>query len=189
MTKRILLAGVLGGLTIFLWSAVSHIKLGLGSAGMKGIPNEAAVLAVMKENIKEPALYFFPWMDESQLKTDADWEVFKQKVIAGPTGLMIYHPTGEDPLSPKQLLTELGADIVFSLILALVLSLAAGSLPSYLARAGVVALLGLVGWLDIHISFWNWYGFPTSYTLAALVDMVVGYALAGLVMAWFIKKE
>ncbi len=54
---------------------------------------------------------------------------------------------------------------------------------------GFVIVAGMLATIAANVSYWNWYGFPTSYTLAALVDMVVGYALAGLVMAWFIKKE
>jgi hypothetical protein len=92
-------------------------------------------------------------------------------------------------MSPRQLLTELGADIVLMLLAAFLLAQAAGALGSFLGRAFFVAALSLFGWLDIHISYWNWYGFPTDYTLATLVDALVGYLLAGLVLAWLVKKE
>lgn len=39
MTRRILLAGVLGGLAMFLWASVAHMVLGLGSLGIQDIPN------------------------------------------------------------------------------------------------------------------------------------------------------
>ena len=60
MTKRILIAGVVAGLVLFLWESVAHMVLPLGEAGVKGLPNEAAVLAALKSNIQTPGFYFFP---------------------------------------------------------------------------------------------------------------------------------
>ena len=37
--------------------------------------------------------------------------------------------------------------------------------------------------LDVDVSYWNWYGFPVSYTIAQLVDHGIGYLLAGFVLA------
>ena len=58
---------------------------------------------------------------------------------------------------------------------------------SYGARVGVVALLGLVAWLSIEVSYWNGYGFPTAYELAQLVDQVGGFACAGCVLAKLVR--
>jgi hypothetical protein len=35
MTKRILLAGLLGGLAMFIWQSVAHVVLPLGEAGIQ----------------------------------------------------------------------------------------------------------------------------------------------------------
>lgn len=193
MTKRIILGGVLGGIVLFLWSFVSHVLLPLGEVGLKGIPNEGAVLTVLRDNLKEPGFYFFPWMEktpgmtkEQQAAAIKQWE---EKSLAGPAGILIYKVHGEAAMSPRQLLTELGADILLMLVAACLLAQAAGALGSFFGRALFVAALSLFGWLDIHISYWNWYGFPTDYTLATLADMVIGYLLAGLAMAWLIQKR
>jgi len=42
MAKRILLAGVLGGLALFMWGGLAHTVLGLGTVG---IQNPAATAA------------------------------------------------------------------------------------------------------------------------------------------------
>jgi hypothetical protein len=60
MEKRILLAGMLGGLALFLWETVAHVVSPLGEAGIRALSNEQAVLAALKENVKEPGFYFFP---------------------------------------------------------------------------------------------------------------------------------
>src|SRR4030081_4018276 len=59
--KRILLAGILGGIVIFIWNFIGHDLLPLGHAGIHEIPNEAAVLDAMKANIGENrGVYLFP---------------------------------------------------------------------------------------------------------------------------------
>ena len=50
-------------------------------------------------------------------------------------------------------------------------------------RAFLMATIGLVATIDIDGSYWNWYGFPTSYLLAQFVDHVGGWFLAGLVFS------
>ena len=64
MTKRILLAGILGGIAMFLWSSVAHVILPLGHAGIKEIPNEASVLSAMYASLGEKSgMYLFPGME------------------------------------------------------------------------------------------------------------------------------
>jgi hypothetical protein len=48
-------------------------------------------------------------------------------------------------------------------------------------------LIGLAGWLSILVSLWNWYGFPANYTIAQGVEQVIGWLLAGVVIAFILK--
>jgi hypothetical protein len=44
---KILLAGFLGAVAMFIWTSIAHMALPLGEAGISEIPNEQAVLAAM----------------------------------------------------------------------------------------------------------------------------------------------
>ena len=57
---RILLAGILGGIVMFIWTSIAHMALPLGEAGINEIPNESAVLGAMQSSIgdKNRTLYF-----------------------------------------------------------------------------------------------------------------------------------
>ena len=58
---RILLAGVLGGIAMLVWTSIAHMALPLGEAGINEIPNESAVLSAMQGNIGDKTgLYIFP---------------------------------------------------------------------------------------------------------------------------------
>ena len=61
MTGRILLAGVLGGIAMFIWTSLVHMVLPLGEAGVRELPDETPLLSAMESSIKrQPGLYIFP---------------------------------------------------------------------------------------------------------------------------------
>ncbi len=190
MCRRIIIGGVLGGLVTFIWGAISHVALGLGDAGIKNIPNEAPVLAAMQSNIKEAGFYFFPGRDFSPNLTkeqkNAVEKAWNEKYLAGPRGILVYHPDGEQPMSLRQLLLQLGAEIVAALVAAFLLAQASG-ISSYMGRVGFVLLLGLLPFLMVNFPYWNWYGFPATFTFAQLADKLITYLVAGLVLAAIVK--
>jgi hypothetical protein len=182
--KRILIGGIVGGIVVFVWGAISHMVLPTGKMGIKQIPNEEAVLSAMKASIQEPGFYFFPGMDMSRQPTPEEESAWNAKYLAGPTGVLVYHPTGSAPLSPKQLINELLSNIVAAILAAFVIShVAAG----FGRRALIVTLLGLFAWMSISVSYWNWYGFPSSTTMAEAIDQVGGWLFGGLALAAIVK--
>ena len=62
--KKIILAGILGAVIAFVWSAVIHTNPLTGMMGLSMLnTKEDAVMAAVKENVPQPGLYFFPGMD------------------------------------------------------------------------------------------------------------------------------
>ncbi len=63
MTKRIVLAGLAGGVAMFVWTSVAHLVLPLGEAGVQQIDNDAPVLSALQASLgQKSGLYFFPNM-------------------------------------------------------------------------------------------------------------------------------
>jgi hypothetical protein len=48
---RIVLAGVLGGIAMFVWTLIAHLALPLGEAGIGEIVNESAVLGAIQSSM------------------------------------------------------------------------------------------------------------------------------------------
>jgi len=188
--KRILLAGVLGGIAMFIWSSIAHMALPLGVAGIKEIPNEQPVLSAMQAGLGQASgLYLFPGMglslDASREQRSAAMQQYGQKLAANPSGLLIYHPPGAPALTPRQLITEFLTEFAEAFLLALLLSQTrATSLGS---RLGVAFVIALVGAITTNIPYWNWYGFPLSYTLPYACTQIIGYMIAGIVAASILK--
>ena len=44
---RILLAGLVGGVVMFIWATIAHVATPLASEGLKQLPNEAATISTL----------------------------------------------------------------------------------------------------------------------------------------------
>ena len=185
MGRRVL-AAIAGGVVVFVWSALSHMALGLGTAGISTIPNEERVAQAIRGAITEPGLYFLPGFDTSHKMTAEEQKAWTEKYRRGPSGILVIQPGGRDPMMPEQLVVELVADILAAGVAAFILGAIGGS---FLARAMAVGLMGVFEWLDINVSYWNWYRFPTTFTVASLVEQLIGWTLAGLVMALILRPR
>ena len=191
MTKRILLAGILGGIAMFLWSSVAHVMLPLGQTGIKEIPNEASVLSAMYTSLgQKSGMYMFPGMElgahPTREQDQAAMQHYGEKLAGNPSGLLIYHPPGAKALTPGQLATEFLTQLAEALIV--VFLLARTRLTSFGSRVGFVALVGFLAAITTNISYWNWYGFPASYTAAYMTIEIVGYLVIGIVAALVMKN-
>ena len=145
MTKRILLAGILGGIAMFMWASLAHMVLPLGQTGIKEIPNEPSVLSAMRSSLGEKSgFYMFPGMElganASREQQHAAMEHYGEKLATNPSGLLIYHPPGAKALTTGQLITEFLTEVVEALIV--VFLLAQTRLTSLGSRVGFVTLAG-----------------------------------------------
>src|SRR5688500_3618512 len=87
------------GAVVFVWSAIAHMANLLGTAGLRVMSNEDAVIAAKKNGIPESGLYFFPGAHMSREMTPQEYQAWEAKIKAGPVGLLVYTATGTNPVS------------------------------------------------------------------------------------------
>ena len=187
---RKILAGILGGFAFFAWSSLAHMVLPLGETGVQEIGNEEVVTTAMQANIKADGLFIFPGPHvpasaTSQERNAAMEKVF-EKVKNGPSGLLIYHPS-RDAGFGKLALIELMTNIIQILIA--IFLLGKTRITSFIGRWRFVTAAGVLAAISTNISYWNWYGFPSNYTLAYTTTIAMGFVCAGLVVAAMVKPE
>jgi hypothetical protein len=190
MTKRIILAGVLGGIAMFIWSFIGHDLLPLGKAGIREIPNETAFLDAAKNNLSDDGLYMFPGLGlgpdaTGQQKKDAMKQAM-EKATSGPSGMILYHPTREFVFG-KLLAVEFATELLQSLLV--VFLLAQTSIESFGGRVGFVFVAGILAAVTTNVSYWNWYGFPGVYISAYMLIQVVGFICVGLIAGLILGKN
>src|SRR5689334_21110966 len=121
MGKRVVLAGLLGGIAMFVWSSIKQIALRLSDAGISEIPNEQPLLATLQSTLSSaPGLYMFPGFglgpDATHQQKTAAMSQYEKKLAASPSGLLMYHPAGAKPMTPGQLVVEFLTEVVEALL-------------------------------------------------------------------------
>jgi len=188
--RTIAVASALGGLTLFVWGALSHTLVPLYNNALHRFTNQDAVTQAIATNAPQSGTYFLPnYPDYSKAANDAERtamrENMERQMMSGPA--MFAHvrvgPMGS--IAPN-LVTELVANIIAALFLTILMSTATQlSLKMRMYFAVGVALVMV---FDQSVSSWNWYGAGADFFVAETVDAVVGWALAGLVIGKLLGK-
>jgi len=189
---RILVAGVLGGIAMFIWTSIAHMALPLGEAGIGEIPNESVVLSAMQSSMGEKTgLYIFPGLGVGKNPTREErneaMKQMQQKIAANPSGILMYHPPGRQFAFGKSLAVEFGTEVVQAILV--IWLLAQTRIGSFAGRVGFVLVAGIMAAITTNVSYWNWYGFPAVYTASYMLIEIVGFLLVGVIAGLVLRKR
>jgi hypothetical protein len=189
---KILLAGIFGGIVMFIWTSIAHMALPLGEAGINEIPNESAVLGAMQGNIGDKTgLYIFPGLGVGKNATREEkseaMKQMQQRIAANPSGILMYYPPGRPFAFGKSLVVEFSTEVLQAILV--IWLLAQTRIGSLGGRVGFVLIAGILAAITTNVSYWNWYGFPGVYTASYILIEIVGFFLVGIVAALLLRKR
>ena len=177
---RILLAGIAAGVAMFIWSAIAHVATPLGTIGISTLPDESVTVGNLASAIGDKGgLYLFPMPSGTSGPSTS--------AATAPGGFLVFNPRVATTMAPKNLVIEVLTELAEGLIAAWLLAQTA--IAGFVARAGFVTMAGLAAAITTNIAYWNWYSFPLDYTLAYGFIELVGYVVAGLVLAALLKPK
>lgn len=188
MLRQVLLASFVGGAIVFVLSAVQNAVL--PGIEPRPLPGEAAILPALRASVPVAGFYYFPggalsrkMSKEERATVQAQHERnFKE----GPTGILVYRLGGEDFQFGRRLAVQFLLSVIAATIAASLLALTAGT-STYTVRVGIVFLLGLFAFVFIEPQYWNWYGFPATYSFARVIGGVGSWTLAGLAISALVR--
>jgi hypothetical protein len=191
-TTKIFLAGVLGAVAMFVWTAIAHMALPLGEAGVQNTMDDEALLAALKANVKDKeGLYTYPSMglgpDATHAQQSEAMKTFPAKLEKNASGFFLYHPAGSRPMNMGKFLTTEFVTELCEALLAVGL-LAQTRIVTFGGRLGFVTAAGILAAIATNVSYWNWWGFPTVYTASYMFIQIVGFFLVGLVAAIMFRR-
>jgi hypothetical protein len=191
MSTRVILAGIVGGIVMFIWNFVAHDLLPLGEMGVRLIPNEDAVTSVLQTNLGDNGgFYVFPSGGLTPGATgeqkQAAMKKAEEQMAAGAGGVLIYRPKRIFNL-PKRLIIQFATDVAEALLA--VFLLAQTGIRGFGGKVGFVLTAGILAAIATNVPYANWYGFPKTFTLAQMIMMVVGFLLVGIVAALILPKR
>lgn len=170
--KRTMLVSIAAGVVLFVWGFVSWAVLPWHNSAANKFVNEAAISQALKDNAPQAGVYFLPFSEQDH----------------GPNQVGAFAnvlPQGTQMNMGKQMAIALLTQIISALLVLVLLSTTQGL--TYWGKVGFFALTGLIIGFVSHAPYWNWFGFSTSYIAVMILDILIGWTLAGLAIAKFSK--
>ena len=177
--KKLVLGTVLGGAVVFAWGAVSWMVLPWHRGMLHSFTNEVAMAKAVQQNAPQAGVYVL---------LPSHWQNPTPEQKAVPKGLMLFGAVRRDaPDLRVYYVRGLAVEMVGAFLVTWLLLM----LPdlSYGARVKVVTMVALTAGALVRLSDWTWWSFSTQFTLLSILDLVIGWFLAGLVIANIAHRE
>lgn len=169
--------GIIGGIILFIWGMISWMVFPWHMNVINGFTDSTAVAQAVTSNAPRSGIYVLPYTQadsESATTTQVMPQLFLSVNLKGAETMMI-----------KPMVIGLLTQIIAAILVAWMLSKVVGL--SYFGRVGFVVVFALAAGIVTDIPYWNWFAFDANYTLIVIADMLIGWFLAGLAMAKFVK--
>jgi hypothetical protein len=163
-------SGMLAGIVLFFWGAFSWMVLPWHGGTLHQFTDSKAVVSALTANAKQSGIYV-TGMDMGKEGT--------QQAFAFASVHLEGMPSSMVPAMIISLLIQAAAAI----IVAYMLNKTSGL--TYIKRVKFVFLFGLAAALVTYLPYWNWFRFDITYTVVMMADLLIGWLLAGLVLARF----
>ena len=188
MFKSLILGAVLGGVTLFLWGAVSWLVMPWHMHGVHQFQDEAQVAQTLTANAPVSGVYLLPNVMDAQSGIGPE-TAQKQRAEAvarmkqGPYAFVAVTLNGLDPTQPRQYVWALALDVFCALVVSWLLMQTQEL--SYLTRVWFVTVTGVLIGVAGQLPNWIWWRFSDDFTAFGLLDAIVAWFLAGVVIARF----
>lgn len=190
MNKLLVKGALIGGIVVFLWGMFSWAVLPFHKMFVNHFINPRGVSQVIQENAPKTGVYVIPGMgmntrrDQMQSRDGRDMQ---RGMYQAPFVTAYVTREGMDFRSPAPYIGSLVTQIIAAFFATLLLTHAKGL--NFKKSVIFFTVLGLFAGLVGCLPKWTWMGEPFMNVFLCLLDLVIGWFLAGLAVAkWAFKK-
>jgi hypothetical protein len=184
--KLMLKGGVVGGLVLFIWSALSWMALPIHEQTFHGFSNETLVESALMASLDkgQAGVYILPNPKGPANQTEDAQKQAMEKSHKGPFAFIVMTPKGWGSMGLHMLVGFLINFLSAALVTGLLLK--TGGMK-YWGRVWFVVLFAVTAGVICHLPEWNWWGFSARFIGAQFLDLIAGWLLAGLAIARITK--
>lgn len=193
MCSQLIKGGLSGAIILFIWGMVSWMVLPWHNMTMSGFKDEAAIEKIILEQAPSKGVYILPYWNckaDPAMSKEEKKALMEQncvKMMKGPFAFAVINPQGTGMSMNASMIGSFVIQLIGALLVTALLSKA--NIQNYFCRVIFTTMFGLAAGVVCFLPGWNWWGFPVNYTLISILDLVVGWFLAGLVLAAIVKNN
>jgi hypothetical protein len=144
------------------------------------------VMKVLSKNLPQEGMYMMPMADPNSPDFKSQQEKLEKSMPGNPWAMVFYHPR-MSTFSATYLLMG----ILYSLVAALIASLVLyyGKFPGFWSRFFVSMAFSVFTLSQGVLNNMNWWSFPWSFVKPQVIDLILGWGIASIWLAWFVKRK
>lgn len=185
---RIAIAALVAAIIVFVWGFIAWAAVGLWSGQLRQLPNHLTMVEAIRASVPESGAYYFPPMSTvpepaSPEAAAREQERFLAEHRAGPVGVLLVRREGVEPMEPRVLLTGFALSFGGGVLMAAVATFLARRGARWRERFAATFAMALFAAIAVRGSDWAWFYFPSDYTIALVLDLLVGWTLAAMAVS------
>ena len=189
---KLITGGLVGGAIVFIWGMISWMVLPWHNLSWQKFTDATAIEQALVANAPHKGIYMLPNecpMDKnlSPEEKKALQEKNFEKMKKGPFAFIVMNPNGIGSSMPVCMAKGLLIQILSAFFMTLLLL--KSRIESYGGSVIFTVLFALAAGIVCYLPSWNWWGFPTMYTLVEMADLLAAWFLAGLILAKITSKQ
>lgn len=174
--KKLLIAAVVGGILLWFWQFLSWTVLQMHAGTQQYTPKQAEILEFLDQNLEE-GFYFLP------LAAPGEDEQAVMEANAGKPWAQVYFHKSLNNAMGINMVRGLVANILAILLLSWILMKMGNASFRTMILSSI--FVGVMGYLSIVYAESIWYEIPS---LMDLIDGVIGWALVGAWLGWWLRR-
>jgi len=180
MVERIMKCGLIGGFILFVWGAVSWTVLPWQKAQMYSFQDESEVRSAIKDNISGSGIYMLPNLN--QYNDPNALAAAKDKMAEGPFATVAVMADGKSPNRVGNAVASLIVKVIAACLVSWLLLKSAQPLE-FTKSVKFITVVGIVVALAATMPYLIWFGFPASFAIGSIIEIVFGWFFASLAIA------
>ena len=172
MGSGIVKGAIFGGIIVYVWMIVSWMVIPWHQPTMMEFKNARYMAAAITENCHRDGIYVMPQEKDNTNRVPFVFAAVK---------------LGGNPMGAGNFIASIIVQVIGAGFISYFLSRSTGMV--YVSKVFFVTFIGFVAWLLGMFPGWIWMGMSGGYILVALADLVIGWFLAGLVLAAVVRTR
>ncbi|MEO8168063.1 MAG: hypothetical protein ABI623_07445 [bacterium] len=185
--KTMIIGAVVAAIIVFAYQSLSWTVLPTHKHSLKYTPESEKILAVLSETLPQDGMYAVPHYDPDNTTQEQAQELYKSWE-GKPWAFISYHKKATVDIAPQMICGFL-LDLVAALMVVWVLWAAREKFTGFGSRFMVVLAFAIFTVFQSSLMGANWMQTPSHYFSGEIIDALVGWALGGMWLAWWVGRN